>query len=72
MFRPKVKLLTRKEYIDQGRVETKKALEELRGYCSSPECKPWKTVLKLKNPTRLLTLFFYSVVKIKKSLHFSR
>lgn len=62
MFRPKVKLLTRKEYIDQGRAETRKALEELRGYCSSPECKAWKTVLKLKNPTRLILNKFFFIV----------
>ncbi|XP_065210293.1 nuclear envelope integral membrane protein [Planococcus citri] len=52
LFRPRVKLLTKKEFAEQGRKETIKALEELRGYCSSPECKPWNTVLKLKNPVR--------------------
>ncbi|KAL1140876.1 hypothetical protein AAG570_000804 [Ranatra chinensis] len=51
-YKPKVKLLTEDEYYHQGVVETKKALEELRGYCSSPECNQWKTVLKLKNPQR--------------------
>ncbi|XP_049827270.1 nuclear envelope integral membrane protein 1a isoform X1 [Schistocerca gregaria] len=51
-FPPKLKLLSEEEYYEQGVRETKKALEELRGYCSSPECDTWKTVLKLKNPVR--------------------
>ena len=31
---------------------TKKALDELRTYCMSPESKPWKTVSKLASPSR--------------------
>lgn len=51
-FPPKAKLMTEEEYHEQGFVETKRALEDLRGYCSSPECDAWKTMLKLKDPMR--------------------
>ncbi|XP_014292618.1 nuclear envelope integral membrane protein isoform X2 [Halyomorpha halys] len=52
-YRPKPRpLLSEDEYHHQGVIETEKALEELRGYCSSPECNQWKTVLKLRNPMR--------------------
>jgi hypothetical protein len=47
-----MKLLTEEEYYEQGVRETAKALNELRGYCSSPDCNTWKTVLKLKEPVR--------------------
>lgn len=50
--RPKVTLLTEEEYIKQGDVETRKALEELRQFCSSPDCKTWKVVTRLRNPVR--------------------
>merc|ERR1719471_1633015 len=43
-FRPEYKLLTEEEFITQGVVETKKALDQLREYCRSPESKPWQTV----------------------------
>ncbi|KAF6206918.1 hypothetical protein GE061_018154 [Apolygus lucorum] len=46
------KLLTEEEYYQQGAEETRKALDDLRGYCSSPECNQWKTVLRLKQPVR--------------------
>ncbi|KAG5877296.1 hypothetical protein JTB14_036365 [Gonioctena quinquepunctata] len=46
---PKIKLLTEEEYYQQGVEETSKALNELRKYCSSPECNQWKTVRKLKD-----------------------
>ncbi|KAF8795382.1 Nuclear envelope integral membrane protein 1 like protein [Argiope bruennichi] len=52
LFPPKVKLLTELEFIEQGHVETKKALENLRKYCSSPDCNVWKTVTRLKDPIR--------------------
>ncbi|GFV39402.1 nuclear envelope integral membrane protein 1 [Trichonephila clavipes] len=52
LFPPKVKLLTELEFIEQGHIETKKALENLRKYCSSPDCDVWKTVTRLKNPVR--------------------
>lgn len=51
-FPPKPKLLTSEEYYEQGVRETGKALDELKSYCSSPECKQWKTMLTLKNPQR--------------------
>lgn len=52
LFKPKVRLLTEEEYQKQGYEETKKALEELRMFCQSPECKPWKVISKLKSPDR--------------------
>lgn len=52
IFTPKLTLLTEDEYQKQGIEETNKALKHLRGYCSSPECNQWKTVLKLKDPCR--------------------
>jgi Uncharacterized conserved protein (DUF2215). len=51
-FPPQAKLLTEAEYYEQGVKETAMALEELREYCSSPDCNAWKTVLKLKEPLR--------------------
>ncbi|KAK7873377.1 hypothetical protein R5R35_000180 [Gryllus longicercus] len=51
-FPPRVKLLSEDEYHEQGVIETQKALKELRGYCSSPECDAWRTVLKIKDPIR--------------------
>lgn len=51
-FPPKVKLLTNDQYYEEGVRETKKALEELRQYCSSPECNQWKMALKLQNVKR--------------------
>lgn len=51
-FPEKRKLLTSEEFYEQGVLETTKALNELRQYCSSPESKPWRTMLKLKNPSR--------------------
>lgn len=51
-FPPKPKLLTSEEFYEQGVRETIKALDELKTYCSSPECKQWKTMLTLKNPQR--------------------
>lgn len=51
-FPPKPRLLTNEEYYQQGAIETAKALEELKNYCNSPDCNQWKTMLKLKNPSR--------------------
>ncbi|XP_055586072.1 nuclear envelope integral membrane protein [Uranotaenia lowii] len=51
-FPPERRFLTNEEYYEQGVRETTKALDELRAYCSSPECKQWSTVLKLKDPAR--------------------
>ena len=50
--RPEYKLLTEEEFITQGVVETKKALDQLKEYCRSPESKPWQTVRKLQSPVR--------------------
>ena len=52
MFPPKVRLLTEEEYITQGNEETKQALEDLREYCRSPQCKSWSIIAKLKSPQR--------------------
>lgn len=54
-FPPKVELLSEDQYHEQGFRETQKALDELRGYCSSPDCNQWKTVLRLKDPVRYKT-----------------
>ncbi|XP_050434770.1 nuclear envelope integral membrane protein 1 [Adelges cooleyi] len=48
--RLKPRLLSDDEYIQQGLTETPKALEELRQYCRSPGCDPWKVMSKLRNP----------------------
>jgi len=52
MFPLKRRLLTEEEFINQGAVETEKALEELRSFCNSPGSKPWKIVSRLKDPRR--------------------
>ncbi|XP_044534040.1 nuclear envelope integral membrane protein 1 [Gracilinanus agilis] len=46
------RLLTEEEYRIQGEVETRKALEELRGYCTSPEFSAWKAVSRIQSPKR--------------------
>uniref|UniRef100_A0A8C8RM44 Nuclear envelope integral membrane protein 1 n=1 Tax=Pelusios castaneus TaxID=367368 RepID=A0A8C8RM44_9SAUR len=46
------RLLTEEEYRLQGEVETRRALEELRGYCSSPEFSTWTMVSRIKSPKR--------------------
>lgn len=51
-FPPKVRLLKESEYMDQARVETKKALDNLREFCRSPECDAWKLTRRLKSPNR--------------------
>jgi len=51
-FKPKIKLLTEDEYNTQAHEETRKALEELKAYCRSPESKPWQTVSRLRSPRR--------------------
>ncbi|XP_076294038.1 nuclear envelope integral membrane protein [Lasioglossum baleicum] len=54
MFPERRKLLTDDQYRKEGVRETNKALIELKQYCSSPECNTWKTVLRLKDPLRLI------------------
>lgn len=51
-FRPQIRLLSREEYEKQGQEETQKALEELREYCRSPNCDAWKTISRMKSPSR--------------------
>ncbi|PZC76108.1 hypothetical protein B5X24_HaOG205132 [Helicoverpa armigera] len=51
-FPPKPRLLTSEEYYEEGARETKMALENLRKYCSSPDCAQWKVMLKLNDSKR--------------------
>ncbi|XP_049639617.1 nuclear envelope integral membrane protein 1 isoform X1 [Suncus etruscus] len=46
------RLLTEEEYRIQGEIETKKALEDLRVYCNSPDCSAWKTISRIQSPKR--------------------
>ncbi|XP_026569533.1 nuclear envelope integral membrane protein 1 [Pseudonaja textilis] len=46
------RLLSEEEYRIQGEVETRKALEELREYCRSPEFSAWKAVSRIQSPKR--------------------
>ncbi|XP_038608000.1 nuclear envelope integral membrane protein 1 [Tachyglossus aculeatus] len=45
-------LLTEEEYRLQGEVETRRALEDLRSLCSSPDFRPWKTIARIQSPKR--------------------
>jgi hypothetical protein len=49
---PKRRLLTEEEYSRQRDIETEKSLDELRQFCRSPKCNPWKTMSALKDPLR--------------------
>ncbi|VTJ60544.1 Hypothetical predicted protein [Marmota monax] len=46
------RLLTEEEYRIQGEVETRRALEELREFCNSPDCSAWKTISRIQSPKR--------------------
>ncbi|KAF3430226.1 hypothetical protein E2986_11559 [Frieseomelitta varia] len=46
MFPERRKLLTEDQYRKEGIRETKKALNELKEYCASPKCNPWKTFME--------------------------
>ncbi|KAK7884409.1 hypothetical protein WMY93_027532 [Mugilogobius chulae] len=46
------RLLTEEEYQREAEEETRRALEELRQYCKSPEFNTWKTVSRLQSPQR--------------------
>ncbi|XP_005918999.1 nuclear envelope integral membrane protein 1 [Haplochromis burtoni] len=46
------RLLTEEEYQKEAEEETRRALEELRKYCNSPEFSPWKTVSRIQSPKR--------------------
>ncbi|CAG4916736.1 unnamed protein product [Colias eurytheme] len=51
-FPPKPRLLTSEEYYEQGARETKRALEQLREHCTSPDCAQWRVMLKLHDAKR--------------------
>lgn len=52
-FPGRPKLLTQEEFEEQGRIETEKALKDLREFVKSPKCKDqWKLVVNLSHPTR--------------------
>jgi hypothetical protein len=51
LFVPQRRFLTEEEWQQQGEEETRKALEELKEYCRSPQCNQWSVVRKLKSPT---------------------
>ncbi|KAG8452466.1 hypothetical protein GDO86_004306 [Hymenochirus boettgeri] len=46
------RLLSKEEYRMQGELETRKALDELRGYCNSPEFPKWKVISCIQSPKR--------------------
>ncbi|KAM6394934.1 nuclear envelope integral membrane protein 1 [Rhynochetos jubatus] len=46
------RLLTQEEYQIQGEVETRKALEELRHHCRSPDFSAWTVVSRIQSPKR--------------------
>ncbi|XP_030366162.1 nuclear envelope integral membrane protein 1 [Strigops habroptila] len=46
------RLLTEEEFRVQGEVETRKALEELRSYCRSPDFSAWTAVSRIQAPKR--------------------
>ncbi|XP_023670608.2 nuclear envelope integral membrane protein 2 [Paramormyrops kingsleyae] len=50
--RPQARLLTEEEYREQGEVQTRASLEELRQYCNKPGFPAWGTVLRLRYPQR--------------------
>ena len=52
LFPPRHRFLTEEEYLQQGEVETRNALKDLREYCRSPDCNAWKVVSRLKSPAR--------------------
>jgi len=52
LFKPKIRLLSEDEYLDQSRIHTEKALKNLREYCQSTKCSPWKITSRLDSPTR--------------------
>ncbi|NWS49817.1 NEMP1 protein, partial [Probosciger aterrimus] len=46
------RLLTEEEFRVQGEVETRRALEELRSYCRSPDFSAWTAVSRIQAPKR--------------------
>ena len=55
---PVRKLFTQEEYEEEVRRETEKALSDLRGFCSSPNCDSWKVISRLRDPKRYNILAF--------------
>jgi hypothetical protein len=51
-FPEKRSLISLEEYQKQADIYTEKALEDLRQFCTSPDCNSWDLVNKLKNPDR--------------------
>lgn len=51
-FPPQRRLLSNEEYFEEGVRETAAALDQLREYARSPDCKQWRIVQKLKDPMR--------------------
>ncbi|XP_066300624.1 nuclear envelope integral membrane protein 1-like [Branchiostoma lanceolatum] len=47
-FPQKIRRLTQEEYEQQAAEETRRALEQLRQFCNSPDCNTWKTVSRLE------------------------
>ncbi|TRY96072.1 hypothetical protein DNTS_017231 [Danionella cerebrum] len=50
--RPVVRLLTEEEYREQGEIQTKASLNELREHCNKPGFPAWDAVLRLRYPHR--------------------
>ncbi|XP_051886185.1 nuclear envelope integral membrane protein 1a-like [Pristis pectinata] len=50
--KPQVHFITEEEYREQTEMETKKALEELRRCCRSPDFPAWEMVSKIRSPKR--------------------
>lgn len=48
---PVIKRLTMDEYDQQGSLETRKHLEALRNYCSSPNVNQWRIINNLSDPS---------------------
>ena len=48
----KRRLITQEEYVEESKWATAKAMEDLRAYCSSPECNTWRVVSRLKDPKK--------------------
>ncbi|XP_018424109.1 PREDICTED: nuclear envelope integral membrane protein 1 [Nanorana parkeri] len=46
------RLLTEEEYRKQGELETRRALEDLREYCTSPDSQAWRIVSRIQSPKR--------------------
>ena len=50
------RFLTQDEFVNEGKVETEKALQQLRQYCTSPGCDTWRLVKTLKDPKRFANI----------------